>query len=212
MRAHVSGARWCVAFCSRGFAAAAVNELLHVLRDNASAWTAASGLRDVHSSICSQPPGVWAGHRSAPCRQPPHLTFQECMLDGASVCSPESWHFRPRARGQIVREGHKLQSRCLPPLVTSLASALADIPDGCLGLGLGCCCCCCWDESFCGGGAGAAGAASCFGAFLGAGFFSGAAPFASAALKSLHAATASCTSTVPWFASLSRSQACLLIC
>ena len=64
MRAHVSGTRRIAGLCSRSIAAAALDELLHVLRDDAPAWTTADGLRDVHSSICCQPPGVRARHHS----------------------------------------------------------------------------------------------------------------------------------------------------
>ena len=69
-----------------------------------------------------------------------------------------------------------------------LATGPGSLPDGCFCLGFGACCE--GGDSFIG--CGAAGAASCFGAFLGAGFFLGGAPAASLALKSLKAATASC--------------------
>ena len=49
--------------------AAALNELLHVLRDDAPARPAARGLPNVHASLCSQLPGIGARYHAATCAQ-----------------------------------------------------------------------------------------------------------------------------------------------
>ena len=48
-------------------AAAALDELLHILRDDAPARATAAGLRDVHSSICCKLPGIGARHYPPAC-------------------------------------------------------------------------------------------------------------------------------------------------